>query len=56
MLKLCEELSELNFLPSDPFCAKITATAECYGFGYDFCRIYIQGENAALSSLDGNGR
>ncbi len=54
MLKLCENLTELDFLPADPFCAKITAFAMTYGFGYDFARFYIQGNNAALCRIDGN--
>lgn len=54
MLKLIDNANELDFLPADPFCAKITAIAETYGTGYDFARFYIQGQNAAVSITDGN--
>ncbi len=54
MLKLVEEVSELDFLPADPFCAKITAIAKTYGTGYDFVRFYVQEQNSAISIIDGN--
>ena len=54
MLKLVEEISELDYLPADPFCAKITAIAKTYGTGYDFVRFYVQEQSCAISIIDGN--
>ncbi len=53
MLKLCENIGELSFLPADPFCARISAYALTYGFSNEYARFYIQDENAALSLADG---
>ncbi len=52
MLKLCENISELSFLPADPFCAKITALAMTYGFDMPHARFYTQGNSAAISAAD----
>lgn len=54
MLKRVENIAELDFLPADPFCARITALANTYGFNYDFAKFFVQDSNAAISSLDGN--
>ena len=54
MLKLCENISELDFLPADPFCARIEGYAITYGTGHDFARFYRQESDAALSWIDGN--
>ena len=53
MLKLCENIEELGFLPADPFCARISAYALTYGFDNDSARFYLQGEASALSLADG---
>lgn len=58
MLKLCEAMNLLDFLPDCPYAARISALAETYGFGYDFVLFwvqYIDGEPvAAVSRIDGN--
>lgn len=54
MLKLVSDISELSFLPADPFSAVITSLAKTYGTERDFVRFYIQENYAALSILDGN--
>ena len=54
MLKLCESIRELDFLPADPFCAKIEGYAVTYGTDYDFAKFYHQESDAALSWIDGN--
>lgn len=58
MIRLCTERSELEFLPADPFAARITALFETYGANYDFARFWVQidDENifrAAISRVDG---
>lgn len=58
MLKLCEKMSELDFLPPDPYAARISALAATYGFTQSFVLFWVQyvgGEPvAALSRIDGN--
>lgn len=58
MLKLCSELSQLEFLPADPYAARITALAKTYGFGHNFVLFWVQyvgGEPvAAVSRIDGS--
>ncbi|MBR6360602.1 MAG: GNAT family N-acetyltransferase [Clostridia bacterium] len=55
MIRLAENINELNFLPADPFAGTITALAKTYGFdNTDFVRFYIQDNSAALSIIDGN--
>lgn len=50
---LCER--DLGALPLTGVEAqKIRALCRAYGFGYDFCRVYAQGESAFLSLLDGS--
>ena len=49
---LCErELGALPLTGVEP--QKIRALCRAYGFEYDFCRVYAQGERAFLSLLDG---
>ncbi len=54
MLKMCESTGELEFLPADPFCAKITAFAKAYGCRENFALFYRQDDRAALSSVYGS--
>ena len=58
MLKLCEKMSELEFLPPDPYAAKISALAVTYGFEQSFALFWVQYSDekpvAAVSRLDGN--
>lgn len=58
MLKLCEKIAELDFLPPDPYAARISALAMTYGFGQSFVLFWVQyvdGEPvAAVSRIDGN--
>lgn len=57
MLKLCENMSELDFLSPDPYAARISALAATYGFEQSFALFWVQyvDENpvAAVSRLDG---
>lgn len=58
MLKLCETMKSLDFLPDCPYAARISALAKTYGFGYDFVLFWVQYINdepvAAVSRIDGN--
>lgn len=58
MVSLCEDFRELDFLPADPYAARITALFETYGAGQNFAMFWVQkcGEMpvAALSKVDGN--
>ena len=58
MLKLCEILRELEFLPPDPYAARISALAATYGFEQSFALFWVQYVDgnpvAAVSRLDGN--
>ena len=58
MLKLCENISELDFLSPDPYAARISALAATYGFEHSFALFWVQYSEempvAAVSRLDGN--
>ncbi len=58
MITLCKNINELDFLPPDPFAARITAYAETYGFECSFALFWIQlldGEAvASIAKVDGN--
>lgn len=58
MLKLCENISELNFLPPDPYAARISALARTYGFSHSFVFFWVQYIDAvpvaAVCRIDGN--
>ena len=58
MLKLCEKISELDFLPPDPYGAKISALALTYGFTQSFVLFWVQYVGgkpvAAICRIDGN--
>lgn len=57
MLRLCENIAELDFLPPDPYAARISALAQTYGFSHDFVLFWVQYVNetpaAAVCRLDG---
>lgn len=57
MITLCKNIKELDFLPADPFAARITAYAETYGFDRDFAIVWTQtldGEPVgAVAKVDG---
>lgn len=58
MITLIDDISELAFLPADPYGARITALAETYGTSYDFALFWVQNCDgkpvAAISRIDGN--
>lgn len=58
MITLCKNINELDFLPPDPFAARITAFAETYGFECSFVLFWrqsVDGETvAAVAKVDGN--
>lgn len=58
MVTLCENGSELSFLPADPYAARITALIKTYGTAYDFAMFWVQRVDgipvAAISRTDGN--
>ena len=58
MVKLIEDISSLDFLPADPYAARITALAVTYGTGYDFALFWVQSIDeksvAAVCRVDGN--
>lgn len=58
MISICENTEELDFLPADPYAARITALADTYGFGRDFAMFWVQSVGsapvAAVSRIDGN--
>ena len=58
MVSLCEDFQQLDFLPADPYAARITALFNTYGAGQKFAMFWVQksGETpvAALSRVDGN--
>lgn len=57
MLRLCENIEELDFLPPDPYAARISALAQTYGLSHDFALFWVQHVNdspvAAVCRLDG---
>ncbi len=58
MITLVSDVCELDFLPADPYGARITALADTYGTSYDFALFWVQkigGDPvAAISRIDGN--
>lgn len=58
MVSLCESFDELNFLPADPYAARITALFNTYGAGQSFALFWVQRINgipvAAISRVDGS--
>ena len=54
MIKAVQDKTELDFLGSSPFSAVITSLFNTYDNGTDFAKFYVQGESAAMSSIDGN--
>ena len=42
MIKLCENAAELEFLPADPFAARITALFDTYGACCGFALFWVQ--------------
>ncbi|MBQ9850632.1 MAG: GNAT family N-acetyltransferase [Clostridia bacterium] len=57
MLRLCENIAELDFLPPDPYAARISALAQTYGFSQSFVLFWVQYADdapvAAVCRLDG---
>lgn len=58
MVRLIENKNELDFLPADPYAARITALAETYGTEHAFAMFWVQEENekptASVCRVDGN--
>lgn len=58
MVRLIDDKNELDFLPADPYAARITALAETYGTEHDFAMFWVQYEDekptAAVCRVDGN--
>ncbi len=58
MITLINDICELDFLPADPYGARITALADTYGASYDFALFWVQKIDgrpvAAISRIDGN--
>ncbi len=58
MISLCKDYNQLDFLPSDPCSARITALFRTYGAEYDFALFWVQTIDgisvAAISRIDGN--
>ncbi len=58
MVSLCESLDELDFLPADPYAARITALINTYGAEQSFALFWVQKINgipvAAVSRVDGS--
>ncbi len=58
MVRLAEDIDSLDFLPADPYAARITALAATYGTKHHFAMFWVQesDENAvaAVSKVDGN--
>lgn len=57
MIRLAESREELDFLPADPFSARITALFDTYGTGFDFALFWTQSidgkKTAAVCRIDG---
>ena len=57
MINLCENAAELEFLPADPFAARITALFDTYGACCGFALFWVQSvdgvPSAAMSRVDG---
>ena len=58
MVKLIEDINLLDFLPADPYAARITALAATYGTAHSFAMFWVQETDgksvAAVSRVDGN--
>lgn len=58
MVRLVENINELNFLPADPYAARITALADTYGTEHSFAMFWVQKvdekSTAAVCRVDGN--
>lgn len=58
MVSLCENFQQLEFLPADPYAARITALFKTYGAGQKFAMFWVQECGgmpvAAISKVDGN--
>ncbi len=54
MIKLVNKTEELDFLPADPFSARITALFDTYGAEQPFALFWVQDEKAAVSKIDGS--
>ncbi len=58
MVKLIEDKNELDFLPADPYAARITALADTYGTEHSFAMFWMQKNEekpvAAVCRVDGN--
>lgn len=58
MVRLIENKNELDFLPADPYAARITALADTYGTEHSFAMFWVQenngNETAAVCRVDGN--
>ena len=58
MITLIDDIIELDFLPADPYSARINALADTYGTSYDFALFWVQKIEgrpvAAISRIDGN--
>lgn len=58
MVRLIEDIKSLDFLPADPYAARITALALTYGTEHSFAMFWVQEIDgnpvAAVSRVDGN--
>ncbi|MBQ2842483.1 MAG: GNAT family N-acetyltransferase [Clostridia bacterium] len=58
MVRLIDNKNELEFLPADPYAARITALAETYGTERSFAMFWVQSAEeksvAAVCRVDGN--
>lgn len=58
MVRLVDDKNELDFLPADPYAARITALAETYGTEHNFAMFWVQSNEeksvAAVCRVDGN--
>lgn len=58
MVSLCNDFSELDFLPADAYSARITALFKTYGSGQSFAMFWVQKIGdipvASISKVDGN--
>lgn len=58
MITLVSDICELDFLPADPYGARISALAGTYGTAFDFVLFWVQNIDgvpvAAISRIDGN--
>lgn len=58
MVRLIDDIYSLDFLPADPYAARITALAATYGTEHSFAMFWVQEIDdkavAAISKVDGN--